>query len=359
MDDRIKKIKDRFQADGIESMVVCGGSDIKYLTGFTGDYGVSVLVLTPTKDYFVTDRRFEYQASIEVPSFETVVFKEGRGYYGEAGRLIHDLNLKRVAVQEDKLSHADYRKLAEWNPDVTFIPAPPYVSDLRQVKTPEELAIIRQACNITERSFYALLDFIKPGVTEIDVANELEYQFRSRGGSGFCFETIVASGPDNGANCHATPSMRKLEKGDFVTIDFGTRYNGYCSDMTRTVSIGTPKNPELLKIYDTVKRAKAEMAASLHAGLSMSELDTIGRRVVGEAGYTIPHGLGHGFGLDIHEDPFISASNHYRLEAGVVHTIEPGVYVPGVGGVRIEDDYLITDDGAECLMKVTNELVVL
>lgn len=123
----------------------------------------------------------------------------------------------------------------------TFVQAAPYVENLRRIKTSEEIATIRKACRISERSFYALLDVIKPGVTEIDIANELEYQFRSRGGSGFCFETIVASGPDNGANCHATPSMCKIQQGDLVTIDFGTRYQDYCSDITRTVAVGEIK----------------------------------------------------------------------------------------------------------------------
>lgn len=200
---------------------------------------------------------------------------------------------------------------------------------------------------------------IKPGVTEIDIANELEYQFRSRGGSGFCFETIVASGPDNGANCHATASDRKIQLGDFVTIDFGTYYHGYCSDITRTVAVGKAKDPELYKMFDVVRKAKDAGQNSLKPGMVMGELRDIIVKVVEDAGYHIPHGPGHNFGLDIHEQPYICTGSKVTLQPGMVHTIEPGIYIPGIGGVRQEDDFLITEDGYRRITNITDALITL
>ncbi len=359
MNKRLEAIQKRIKEDGLDGLLVGKGTDIRYLTGFTGEAGVAVLVLTEHESYFITDGRFTNQAEMETEGFEVSAYGRGSGYYQAAGERIAKLGLKKCGLRMDEIFYSDYMAMAAKCPGTEFVSAKPYLAELRRVKTSEELQIIRRACNISERSFYALLDHIKPGMTEIDVANELEYQFRSKGGSGFCFETIVASGPENGANCHATPSLRRLREGDLVTIDFGTGYQGYCSDITRTVAIGEPKNPELLHIYNTVKLAKRAGEAILHPGLPMNELHRAINEAVEAEGYQIPHGPGHSFGLDIHEDPFIAASNSYCLEPGVVHTLEPGIYVPGVGGVRIEDDYLITETGAERLTNITDELIVL
>ena len=361
MNNKLVRLKERIKEDGLDGLVVSKGSDIKYLTGFSGEYGVAVLVVTPEKDYFVTDSRFEYQASLEVPECEVTVFGSGHGYsyFTTVGEVIHKAGLKKVGIMQDEISHFSYQVLVSKAPKVEYVQAEPYLAQLRMIKTEEEIELIKTACNISERSFYALLDTIKPGITEIDIANELEYQFRRHGGSGFCFETIVASGPDHGANCHARPSLRKLLTGDFITIDFGTYYNGYCSDITRTVALGQPKEKELLKIYQTVSKAKETAEALLKEGVVMKDLDHAARGVIEKEGYKLVHGLGHGIGLDIHEIPFLNKEGEYRLEAGVVHTIEPGIYVPGVGGVRIEDDYLITQEGAERITNITNTLIVL
>ncbi|MCI1903215.1 MAG: Xaa-Pro peptidase family protein [Enterococcaceae bacterium] len=357
---KLKKVQERMIADGYDALVICDGADIKYLTGFSGEYGVSTVVISKDKFYLITDGRFEFQAKEEVPECEVLIMNgQQRDYYVATGDLLKELNVKAVLIQTDKIFHRDYLSVKNSCESAELRAAPPYIEELRQVKTSEEITLIREACRISERSFYALLDFIKPGVTEIDIANELEYQFRSRGGSGFCFETIVASGPINGANCHATPSDRKIEAGDFITLDFGTAYKGYCSDMTRTVAVGRPHNEEMLKIYETVKVAKKAGAAILQAGLPIAEVDQTIRKIIGEAGYTVPHGLGHSFGLYIHEDPFISAKNPNKFKKNAITTIEPGIYVPGVCGVRIEDDYLIGESSAERLQQSTNELIIL
>lgn len=196
-------------------------------------------------------------------------------------------------------------------------------------------------------------------MTEIDVANELECQFRSRGGSGFCFETIVASGPDSGACPHATASSRVIEQGDFVTLDFGTYFDGYCSDITRAVVLGRPKEPQLLKVWDIVEQAKELGASMLRPGVTYAEVSNAVNAYVEERGYSIPHGVGHNFGLDIHEAPFMGPANTTPEQSGMCHTIEPGIYLPGIGGVRQEDDYLITEDGCERLTYITDHLIEL
>lgn len=358
MNDRVKKIQDSLVADGLDGLVVSKGSDIKYLTGFTGEYGVAVLLITPKKGYFITDGRFVNQAGQETSGLEVVSYSSGSNYFDLTGQLLQEEGVKQCGFYGGDLSYAAHHIMTLPCPDTAFVEAKPYIAQMRAIKTPEEIETIRTACHISERSFYALLDAIKPGVTEIDLANELEYQFRRRGGSGFCFETIVASGPDNGANCHATPSSRKICEGDFITFDFGTYYNGYCSDITRTVCVGKPANPELVHIFEVVKAAKNAGEAVLCPGLMMKDLNAVIHQVVNEAGYTIPHGPGHSFGLEIHEDPYISFSNEYRLQPGVIHTLEPGIYLPGVGGVRQEDDYLITENGYERLTHITDDLII-
>lgn len=359
MNQRLKVILEHMESDRLEGLIVSKGSDIKYLTGFTGEYGTSVLLVTGKACYFVTDNRFTCQAVQETEGLEVLAYGSGSSYFKQIGTLVKENGIKVCGIYGKDLSYADCMDVKNLNPTAEFIEANPYIEEMRAVKTPEEIETIQNACNISVRSFYALLDVIKPGVTEIDIANELEYQFRSRGGFGFCFATIVASGPDNGANCHATASMRRIQQGDFVTIDFGTYYNDYCSDITRTVAIGKAGNPELYKMFEVVKQAKDAGEKSLKPGLAMSELSKIITGFIEANGYKIPHGPGHSFGLDIHEVPFISAENSYQLQAGVIHTIEPGIYIPGVGGVRQEDDYLITDTGYRRLTHITDDLIVL
>lgn len=344
---------------GTEGLVISKGTDIKYLTGFTGEYGSAVLLLTGKGKYFITDSRFKYQAEQETTGLEVTSFADGSNIYKKLGELAADCRLAQCVFSGADLSYVDYQDMTVKAPHTEFIGEESYVDDLRAVKTPEEIETIQKACRISERSFYALLDVIKPGITEIDIANELEYQFRSRGGSGFCFETIVASGPDNGANCHATASMRKIEMGDFVTIDFGTFYHGYGSDITRTVALGKAKNQELYKMFEIVRQAKDAGERSLKPGLSVSELCQNICGVVESAGYHIPHGPGHSFGLEIHEFPYINKKGTYRLQPGVIHTIEPGIYIPKVGGVRQEDDYLITEDGYRRITNITDALITL
>lgn len=350
-------LKKQVEQSSFDGIVVSKGTDVRYLSRFTGDAGTTVLFLTNDQDYLITDGRFEFQATQEAEGFEVIVWKSGSSLYRELGMLIQKLNLQKIAIRTDEIFYGDYLKMkGECNAE--FTESEPYVEVLRQVKDEDELALIRKACAISDDSFMSLLSFIRPGVTEMEIMNALEFEFRKRGSEGCCFSTIVASGPENGANCHATPSKRKVENGDLITIDFGAFYEGYCSDITRTVALGEPDS-RLVKIYGIVKEAKAAAHAVLKEGVTLKQIDAAAMDIIKGYGYTVPHGLGHSFGLDIHESPFISPKVDYTMKCNVVHTLEPGIYVPGIGGIRVEDDYLIQKDGAEQLTHCNDELIIL
>ena len=364
MAERIGRLQQALKDDGIEAYVITKGSDTRYLTGFTGDYETSVFVVAPAGCWFVTDGRYETQAAEEVGDLAEVRLYHRWGtehvnYYTCAGDILHEIGVERAGYVPEDITVADYNDLAAHAEGVALEPVEDHVAPLRMIKDADEIETIRHACQISMRSFYALLDTIRPGVTEFDVANELERQFRSRGGECSCFETIVASGPYNGACPHATVSDRVLEYGDFVTIDFGARYHGYCSDITRTVVIGRAREPELYRYWKIVEEAKEIGASMLRPGVTYAEVSNAVHAHVNKFGYTIPHGVGHNFGLDIHEAPFMGPLSDVPERPGMIHTVEPGIYVPGIGGVRQEDDYLITEDGCERLSYITDHLIEL
>ena len=361
---RVQSVAEKLSADGFDALVVSKGSDIKYLTGFTGEYGVAVMVISPKESFMVTDSRFETQAAAETQGLTIQVYPTGSptesSYYGHTGAIIRDMGFKRVGIYSGDLAYGEFKQLQTVAPEAVFEDAPEYITEMRAVKTPEELELILKACWISQRSFYALLDFIKPGVTEAEVAHQLDHLFHTHGGDGWCFPTIVASGPNNGACPHASVSDRKIEYGDFVTIDFGTYYKGYCSDITRTILVGDkPKEPELLECNRIVNEAKKVGESMLKPGAVYSDICKAIRATVEKYGYVIPHGPGHNFGLDIHEAPFLTNTNPDVEKPGMTHTIEPGIYLPGVGGIRQEDDYLITEDGYERLTNISDALIVL
>lgn len=358
--ERREEILRRMAEDGFDALVIPAGADISYLTGFTGEAGVAVVVLSPEGSSFVTDSRYTTQVAEETEDYECVLWQKGTHSYCEnAGMVLAKLAPKTVGIYGADLTYKDFLGMQSHYPQGEYKEAPAYLTEMRAKKTPQELDTIREACRISMLSFYALLDHIRPGVTEKDVADELEHQFRSHGGSGMCFDTIVASGPVNGACPHASVSDRVIQKGDFVTIDFGTRYHGYCSDITRTVAVGKGADAELYHIFDVVCEAKKAGQEALHAGLTRKELHETIEAPIKAAGYVTPHGFGHSFGLDIHELPFINGNDETPYEAGTITTIEPGIYVPGLGGVRQEDDYLICDGGYERLTFITDHLIEL
>lgn len=362
---RIARLLETLRSKGVPAYVVTKGSDIKYLTGFTGEYGTAVLVVSDAGRHLVTDGRFESQAAREVGDVAEVhVYRKWTkgavsNYFTVAGDILADLGVAEAGVVAADLSLAAYGDLSEHARGVRLVQVEDLVAPLRMIKSGEELDAIRQACKISMLSFYALLDSIRPGVTEREVAAELEHQFHLHGGDGYCFDTIVASGPQHGACPHSTVSDRKLESGDFVTIDFGTYYHGYCSDITRTLVLGKARDARLREIWDIVQGAKDAAEAALAPGASLAAVSCAATDYVRARGYDVPHGIGHGFGLDIHEAPNVSPRSEVVASPGMVHTIEPGIYVPELGGVRQEDDYLVTENGFERLTFITDKLIEL
>lgn len=357
-DKRIKRIRQAFLNDGMDALLLTKGTDIRYLSGFTGEAGTATLVLTQNKQYLITDGRFTNQAKMETTGVEVICWQSGVGLYKESANLLNEVGATKVAFNGQEISYTNYKILSEAG-EYKLENDNAYVTKLRMVKDEDELDLIRKACAITEQSFMEFLNQVKPGQTEKDIRNILEYEFRKRGSTDVSFQTIIASGPENGGNPHASLTDRIIKSGDMITVDFGAKYEGYCSDITRTFALGEPDR-ELKKLYQIVYESKKCAEDMLKAGVTAKEIDYAARSVIEKAGYNLPHGLGHGFGLDIHEDPFLGFYNTYEMEEMVVHTIEPGIYVPGLGGVRIEDDYLILKDGAECLTpNIPRELIML
>ena len=328
-----------------------------YYTGFAASDGA--LLVTKNGALFYTDSRYT----------EAAERKLGKAFVRDSAKLYEALNerfaaegIKTVAVENDRLTLAEFSLLREKLPGVEFVSdktLADLINDQRSVKTPEEAKKISAAQRIAEAGFEHILGFIKPGRTEKEVQLELDYFMLSHGADGLSFETIAVSGP-NTSLPHGVPSERKIEAGDFVTLDFGALKYGYHSDMTRTVAVGRVSD-EQKKVYDTVLRAQLASLDLLAPGVSCLAADKAARDVIADAGWgdCFGHGTGHGVGVEIHEFPRLSPRSEAVLRPGHVVTVEPGIYIPQAFGVRIEDMALITETGAENLTGCPKELIVL
>jgi Xaa-Pro aminopeptidase len=267
----------------------------------------------------------------------------------------------RLGFEAGNLTMSAFDKLAKELPSKTLVKTENLVEALRLLKDSGEIAAIERSCALVDETFNEILNFIKPGVTEADIAIELEYRMRKHGADAPGFETIIASGK-NGAKPHAQPSEKAVENGDFVTMDFGARLNAYNSDITRTVAVGAITD-EQRKVYDTVLKAQKAAVAALRPGITCVDADKVARDIIAEAGYGeyFGHGLGHSLGLDVHDGARLSpsAEPEAKVRPGEVWTIEPGIYVPDFCGVRIEDDVLVTESGSRVLTHAPKELIVL
>lgn len=338
---------------GIDAVLITDEKTGLYVTKFpASDF---TLFVTRSKAYFFTDFRYIEAAEKAVEGCE-VIMPTGR-VSEYISKIISEQNIKTVGFEDDKMTVGTLERYRKVYPDVTFVGLGRLISDLCTLKDEEEFSKIRAAQKITDEAFSAVLTLIKPDMTEIDVAAELEYQMKKRGAIAPSFETIAVSGT-NSARPHGVPRPVKLEKG-FLTMDFGCVYDGYCSDMTRTVVIGRADD-EMKKMYDTVLRAQLAAIDAAHEGMVCADLDKVARDIIDNAGYAgcFGHSLGHGVGLYIHELPRISAGNKdVRLEKGHVFTVEPGIYVKGKYGVRIEDMMFITSCGPEDITKSPKQLI--
>jgi len=340
------------EAQGADALLVLGLVNIRYLSGFTGSEGA--LLLTAGERILICDSRYTLQASGEAKCCTVVEY--ARKLEGISA-LARERASRRIAFDGEKTTVAALKALSDAMPDVEFIPLGDHLDQLRAVKSPDEVKAIEFSAEVASSAFRKLLPTIRPGMSERALALELEIMMKLGGADEKAFDFIVASG-ERGALPHGRPTERLLKAGEMVTFDFGACCNGYNSDETVTVAIGKP-DKRLLEIYRVVKEAHDLALAKVKPGIECSKLDSIARSHIESCGYGVyfGHGLGHGVGLDIHEMPTLSARSLQSVEEGMVITVEPGVYIPGLGGVRIEDMVLVTADGYRVLSSVDKELI--
>lgn len=339
---------------GMDVLFISSPSNIRYLTGFTGSNGLCIV--RGRSALLVTDSRYGTQARRETGGVRLAVAQNGLAEHAASLGVLR--RGERAGFESATVTYAAYRGLRSLFPGVTFLPTRELVEDLRVIKEPSEVRRLRAAAKISDAVFIELLEMIRPGVRETDLAAEISYRQRRLGAEGDAFPPIVVAGP-RGALPHARPGPRRLRKGDLLTLDFGCVVEGYHSDLTRTVGVGKP-DATRLRMYRAVYEAHRNAVASARAGMTGRALDAVARASITAAGFGayFQHSLGHGLGLHLHERPRISARSFDPLPAGAVVTIEPGVYIQRVGGVRIEDDVLLKSGGCEVLTKAPKELLI-
>ncbi len=353
--EHIQKIAAGLEGYGIDAMLVTSQPGEFYAAGF---YGEGIALVAPGEALYITDSRYIEAAQRAVTAATVVSVTPDQGYLHHINAFLDRLGIHTLGVEEDYLSLAAYRRY-ESALHADLVPAGRLLLDLRAAKDPEELAAMGRAQAVTDAAFSAILDFLRPGLTEAEVAARLQYEMLRRGAERMSFDPIVASGP-NGSMPHAVPGARKLQRGDFVTMDFGCKVDGYCSDMTRTVALGEPTE-EMEAVYAAVLAAQRAGIAAARAGVPGKTIDAAARQVLEAAGYGLyfSHSFGHSLGLEIHEGPNASAREERVMPAGAVVSAEPGVYLPGRFGVRIEDVLILREGGCEDITRSPKELIIL
>lgn len=363
-------ISEIISGNSLIAAVVTDRYNMNYLSGYMGDAGM--LLFIGGKKYLFTDSRYIEVASRDAVEFECIdIGKKGYSLSIidklEEYMKVNESEYVSIGFEDNSISYRQYKEFEDkWTKqgDIRLMPLGNLIDSLRQIKTADEQDKIAKAESIGDQAFSHILDFIRPGMTEKEVALELEVTMKRLGADGLSFDTIVASGP-NSSMPHAVPTDRRLQAGDFVTMDFGCIYNGYCSDMTRTIfiadeDIAVPTDEQRL-VYNTVLHAQQEAMKHIKPGMKCSDIDKIARDIIAQAGYgnCFGHGLGHSVGLYIHEEPRLSPSCDEILKEGMVVTVEPGIYLPGRFGVRIENLVLVTADGYKDFTSSERELITI
>lgn len=353
----MKKIMDFMREKKLDAILVADGFNMRYLSGFTGATGY--LYLSEKQKVILTDGRYTLQAKEESAGFSVVEISSARGYAENLCDLISQDQVVNLGFEDEIMTYSAVEKLKKKLMVCRWEPLGDSLSGFRRIKRARETGWMAKAEALGDEAFTYILGELRLGVTELEIAAKLEYYFKTHGAEDISFPSIVASGIHSSMP-HATPSRKTLEKGDFVTLDFGCRYQGYCSDMTRTVVLGKADDRQK-EIYKTVLEAQTVGLETVRAGIPGSQADRAARDVIEKAGYGayFGHSLGHSVGLEIHEKPALSSKETTILEPGMVVTVEPGIYVPGFGGVRIEDMVVVTEDGCRNLTGSPKELLEL
>ena len=351
----LEKIAAQLGAYGLDAMLLTSRPGEFYAVGF---YGEGIVLVTPEECRYYTDSRYLEAAQREVTGARVIQIGRGRSYKALLRQAVEELGIHRLGFEDEEMTVAQHRRYAEALP-CELIGAQKLPNTLRGSKDAGELALMRQAQAITDQAFEAILSFIRPGMTEQDIAARLQYEMLRLGAQRMSFDPIVVTGA-NGSLPHGVPGQTRVEPGSFITMDFGCVYGGYCSDMTRTVAVGAPSE-EMRLVYDTVLRAQAAGIAATRAGVPGREVDAAARAVIREAGYgdCFGHSYGHSLGIEIHESPNAGPGAEEPLPAGAVVSAEPGIYLPGKFGVRIEDVVIVTPEGCEDITRSPKDLIIL
>lgn len=349
---RIERMRRRMQVEKIDAFVVSRPENSQYLSGFTG--GEATLYITKDKSILCTDFRYIEQAKEQARDFEIISARQD--HYSSLTELAK-LD-RRIGFEGDFITYANFGSLKEALPNADLVSLPFIVSYLRSVKDQTEIDLIRKAVLIADDAMGEVLRTLEFGQSEEEIALNIELSMRRAGASGRSFEFIIASGIRS-ALPHGSASSKLIQRGEFLTMDIGAIYRGYCSDMTRTVFFGEPEAKHR-EIYEIVLKAQRAGIKAIAPGRSGKEIDAVARKVIEDAGYGdfFGHGLGHSVGLAIHENPNLNKREERILEPGMVITVEPGIYIPDWGGVRIEDMVLVTEDGCEILTQSPKELII-
>ena len=351
MNPRIEAIRQWISQEKVDAALLNKPANRKYAAGFTGSAGT--VVVTPDQLYMITDFRYKSQVQAQSPDFSYLEIDK----HESAIKHIKNLGFKRVGVEEEFISFSLATDYTEQIPGIELVPMKNLLTKIRSVKEAEEVAHIKKAAALADEGWAMIQEKVRPGVSERELALELEFYMRKKGADDVSFKFIVASGTRS-ALPHGIASDKLVEAGDFIVFDYGNLVGGYCSDMTRTLVVGKATDQQK-EIYDTVLKAQMAALEAVKPGITGKELDLIARNIITDAGYgeNFGHGLGHGVGIEIHELPHVNHLGTEPLVPGNIITIEPGIYLPELGGVRIEDLVLVTEDGYEVLSHSDKALV--
>jgi Xaa-Pro aminopeptidase len=347
MNNRLQKLRDKLTEKDLDAIFISQSENRRYLSGFHGTAGY--LIITQKEAILATDFRYVEQAKSEAPDFK--IQRIVRSIKDWLPALANELQIKRLGFEGEDVTHNLYRQLHRFLKNIKLVSLYDFVEQIRAIKEPEEIEFIAGASAMTDAAFEDVEPEIKAGMTEKQIAWKLEKTMRERGSESLPFDIIVGSGP-NAALPHAKPTDRVIHEGETIVIDMGAKYRGYASDLTRTVYIGEP-NEKFKQIYNIVLKAQQTAIAKVHLGITGKAADAIARKVIEKAGYgdAFGHSLGHGVGLAEHEMPYLSVNSKEKLIDGMVFTIEPGIYLEGWGGVRIEDTVVMENGKVKLLTR--------
>lgn len=354
--DNYKRVQDIIANLGIDAVLISNSNNMRYVSGFAGETGY--VYISGKRHAVITDFRYTYQAEAEAEGYEIITIGNN-GYEEAINDILRTEQIDKLGFEAEELLFSKYQDLKSKLEVKKLVPIGDDITRLRRIKSPRELEYIRRAEEIGDEVFTEMLGIIKPGMTELELSAKIEYLLKMKGGERTSFSAIVASGV-NSSMPHAVPTAKKIERGDFLTMDFGCVYNGYCSDMTRTIVAGKASDQQKA-IYQTVLEAQLAALDFIRAGLKGREVDKVARDIIDRAGYEgcFGHGLGHSVGLFIHENPRLSPREEETILAGMIETVEPGIYVRGFGGVRIEDLVAVTEQGYDNFTRSEKQLIEL